>query len=81
METPALRPIDRDRDRPVPHLPTIKQMAAFVRARDGQLSRLPISYASHLELDHIEEFDHGDPPSGGPTRPATWPAPGPANTT
>ena len=46
------------------------QMAAFVRARDGQLSRLPISCASHLELDHVEEFDHGDPAAGGPTRPS-----------
>lgn len=46
-----------------------KRMAAFVRSRDGHRTRLPISNATHLELDHIDEYHHGNPLAGGPTTP------------
>ena len=44
-------------------------MSAFVRARDGHRTRLPVSNATHIELDHVDEYDHGDPRAGGPTTP------------
>ena len=39
-------------------------MSAFVRARDGHRTRLPVSNATHIELDHVDEYDHGDPRAG-----------------
>ncbi len=46
------------------------RLDAFVRARDGFRSRLPTSMATHLELDHVREFDHARPAAGGQTRAA-----------
>ncbi len=46
------------------------RMTAFVRARDGHRSRLPISCATHLELDHLRPYDHGRPADGGQTTPS-----------
>lgn len=40
---------------------------AFVRARDGDRSRFPTSGATRLELDHVREYRHDDPSTGGPT--------------
>jgi hypothetical protein len=42
-------------------------VADFVRARDGHTTRHPTSCATHLELDHVREFDHAHPERGGPT--------------
>jgi hypothetical protein len=41
---------------------------AFVRARDGEQTRFPTSGATRLELDHVREYCHVDPPAGGPTQ-------------
>jgi hypothetical protein len=45
-------------------------MAAFVAARDGYRSRLPVSGASRIETDHVVAYDHARPPQGGPTTPS-----------
>jgi hypothetical protein len=44
-----------------------ERMAEFVRARDGQITRHPTSCATHLELDHVREYDRARPERGGLT--------------
>jgi hypothetical protein len=44
-----------------------RRLDALVRARDGHVTRFPTSCATHLELDHIIEFDHDQPSQGGQT--------------
>jgi hypothetical protein len=43
------------------------RMDAFVRARDGHLSRMPTSTVTRLELDHVRPYDHPHPAGGGAT--------------
>jgi hypothetical protein len=42
-------------------------IADYVRARDGHTTRHPTSCATHLELDHIQPYDHTRPSRGGTT--------------
>jgi hypothetical protein len=44
-----------------------RRLANFVRARDGHITRFPTSCATHLELDHIEPYNHAHPADGGQT--------------
>ncbi len=44
-----------------------RRLADLCAVRDGHTSRFPSSAARTIELDHVVEFDHGDPASGGPT--------------
>jgi hypothetical protein len=44
-----------------------RRVAEFCTVRDGRTSRFPTSGARVLELDHIEEYDHGSPADGGRT--------------
>jgi hypothetical protein len=43
------------------------RMDEFVRARDGHQTRFPTSGATRLELDHVREYAHAAPASGGQT--------------
>ena len=45
-------------------------MGAFVAARDGYRSRLPVSGANRIEIDHVIAYDHTEPARGGPTTPS-----------
>jgi len=45
-------------------------MADYVKVRDGHTSRHPTSGARHLELDHVQPYNHAHPDQGGPTSPA-----------
>jgi hypothetical protein len=38
-----------------------------VRLRDGLRSRLPLSNASRIEVDHLDPYDHQRPSAGGQT--------------
>lgn len=42
----------------------------FVTLRDGMRSRLPSSSSTRIELDHVQPYDHEDPPAGGQTTPS-----------
>ena len=43
------------------------RLRAFVKLRDGLRSRLPVSNATRLEIDHLEPYDHDRPARGGQT--------------
>jgi len=55
------------RSRPWRYSPSAT-LARLVRARDGQC-RFPGCevQARHCDLDHVQPFNHADPPAGGPT--------------
>ncbi len=45
------------------------RMADYVKVRDGNTSRHPTSGARHLELDHVEAYDHAHPRPRRPDQP------------
>ena len=52
------------------------RIAQFCTVRDGHTSRFPTSAARTLELDHIQEYNHTAPATGGATTPANLTAAG-----
>ena len=52
------------------------RIAQFCAVRDGHTTRFPTSAARTLELDHIHEYNHTAPATGGATTPANLAAAG-----